>query len=46
MEIHSNSINQIKICYQNKRYKQIQDIAYDIHNIPEMIRTLNDWRIS
>lgn len=39
-----NSINQIEICYQNKKYKQIQNIAYNIHNVPEMIRTLNDWR--
>lgn len=39
-----DAMNRVESLYKDKKYKQIQSIAYDIHNIPEMIRTLNDWR--
>lgn len=31
----------IKVLYSGKKYKEIQQAAYDIHNVPEIIRTMN-----
>lgn len=35
-----SQLSKIKNLYQNKKYKEIRKIGYDIHNIPEMIRTM------
>lgn len=40
----SDSMNRIRECIEKKQFEQIRQIAYDIHNLPEMIRTKNDWR--
>ncbi|MBQ8569209.1 MAG: hypothetical protein IJ446_08325 [Oscillospiraceae bacterium] len=44
MEEISDSMNRITECIEKKQFEQIRQIAYDIHNLPEMIRTKNDWR--
>lgn len=44
MEEISDSMNRIRECAEKKQYEQLRQIAYDIHNLPEMIRTKNDWR--
>ena len=38
------NIDNIKLLYSEKKYLKIRDIAYKIHNLPEIIRTENDWR--
>ncbi|MBE6901305.1 MAG: hypothetical protein E7478_02415 [Ruminococcaceae bacterium] len=37
-------ISQIKELYRNGKYHEIQQAAYDIHNVPEIIRTMIDYR--
>jgi len=39
-----NQIREIINDYQNKRFVSIREIGYKIHNIPEMIRNMHDWR--
>lgn len=38
------TINEIKKMYSERKYLAIRQAAYDIHNVPEFIRTLNDYR--
>ncbi len=40
----SDTILRIKKTFEAKDYKTVRKLAYDIHNLPEMIRTMNDWR--
>lgn len=40
----NNAINDIKRQYSEKNYLAIRQTAYDIHNVPEIIRTINDYR--
>jgi len=40
----NNTINVIKQLYLEKKYLSIREAAYDIHNVPEFIRTLDDYR--
>jgi len=43
MEIETQ-LSAIQSAYESKNYKEIREIGYEIHNVPEMIRTKNDWR--
>ena len=43
MEI-DNHVKEIICAYENKNYLRIQEIGYKAHNIPEMIRSMDDWR--
>ena len=38
------AINEIKKLYSERKYLALRQIAYDIHNVPEFIRTMNDYR--
>ncbi len=40
----SDTAIRIKKTFEAKDYKTVRKLAYDIHNLPEMIRTMNDWR--
>jgi len=40
----SMAINGIKKLYSERKYLALRQIAYDIHNVPEFIRTMNDYR--
>ena len=40
----SGSINEIKRLYAEKQYLKIRETAYNIPNVPEIIRTMNDYR--
>ena len=43
-EIESQTKEIIK-AYEDRNYTKIRDIGYEIHNIPEMIRNMYDWRL-
>ncbi|MCL2052977.1 MAG: hypothetical protein FWG90_00835 [Oscillospiraceae bacterium] len=43
VEIEDKTLEIIKLA-GNKNYLQIREIAYDIHNLPEMLRLMKDWR--
>ncbi len=40
----SDTLNKIKQLYSKRKYQEIRQAAYDIHNVPEIIRTMNDYR--
>ena len=37
-------IKEMSNAYENKDYSKIQDIGYELHNHPEMIMRMYDWR--
>lgn len=40
----SKTVVRIKDAFRKKEYKTVRKLAYDIHNLPETLRTMDDWR--